>query len=392
MTTDDEIGPSEEYESLRQELLESKRYVFERPLLIAAAGTGALVAFRDFYAAAVPLLMAGLLLFNLWFTVNRLYSAGRIVAYIQLQLEERRLRPWRGWESCLREYRKWIKRPGASVTVDGALDWDAVPDALLYYPAIYQLHIGIVLLAFVSASLLVLRSPSPESAACAAGTALLTVWFAVSAIHYRPSKLRTTIERNRVIWKHVLDEMRIKPGEWKEDASIMEDTPQRPDPDSVRMAMDHAWRDHHHARDQTWKALQMVAVLGAGLVTVDAEFENPIYTLTAGLLVVLGASFGLSVTHRHRGLEIRKFVHIMNCEQWLGLHRDDLIPEDDGKLGSKPQRVRDGAVRLPRPFSLLDIANPRVHNTALFIARTHAAIALFAVLVIIMRAITSLSR
>ncbi len=43
--------------------------------------------------------------------------------------------------------------------------------------------------------------------------------------------------------------------------------------ESIRLAMDQAWRDHHHARDQTWKALQIVVVLGAGLVTVDFNFN-----------------------------------------------------------------------------------------------------------------------
>lgn len=87
MPTSVHIGQKEEYQTLRQELLESKRYVFERPLLIGAAGIAALGAFREIQAAVVPLVMVGLLLFNLWFTVNRLRSASRIVAYIQLQLE-----------------------------------------------------------------------------------------------------------------------------------------------------------------------------------------------------------------------------------------------------------------------------------------------------------------
>ena len=214
MASSDEIGPREEYQSLRQELLESKRYVFERPLLIAAAGIAALGAFRDTYAAyagAVPLLMAGLLLFNLWFTVNRLSSAGRIVAYIQLQLEERRFRPWKGWETCLREYRRWIKQPDASEIVGRDLDRSAIPDALMYYPAIYQLHIGIAVLALISSGFLVLGSPSLISRACSGGTLLLIAWFIVSAIRFRPAKMRATIERNRVIWTHVLREMSANP-------------------------------------------------------------------------------------------------------------------------------------------------------------------------------------
>lgn len=204
MAPENEIGPKEEYQSLRQELLESKRYVFERPLLIAAVGTAAMSAFRDIQTAPVPFIMAGLLLFNLWFTVNRLQSAGRIIAYIQLQLEERRIAPWKGWETCLRDYRKWIKRPRASKIVADQLDWEAVPDALLYYPAIYQLHIGIALLALAASSFLALQSPTLASTACWVGTVLLTLGFALSAIYYRPAKLRTSIERNRVIWTHVL--------------------------------------------------------------------------------------------------------------------------------------------------------------------------------------------
>lgn len=206
----DAIGPKEEYQSLRQELLESKRYVFERPLLIAAVGTAALGAFREAYApyaGAVPLFITGLLLFNLWFTVNRLHSAGRIIAYVQLQLEERRSDPWYGWETSLREYRKWIKQPAAKKIVARELDLEAVPDALLYYPAIYTLHVGIALLAFVSSGLIVLRSSSPISVACLLATLLLVIGFMASAFRYRPAKMRTTIERNRVIWRNVLDEM-----------------------------------------------------------------------------------------------------------------------------------------------------------------------------------------
>ena len=37
----------------------------------------------------------------------------------------------------------------------------------------------------------------------------------------------------------------------------------KPDNETVRLAMELAWRDHHHARDQTWKAEK---VLGAELI------------------------------------------------------------------------------------------------------------------------------
>ena len=82
-----------------------------------------------------------------------------------------------------------------------------------------------------------------------------------------------------------------------------------PKEDDIRAAMDQAWRDHHHARDQTWKALQMVAVLAAGVVGVDAQFEKPHATLAAAVLTIVGAAFGIAVTLRHRNnVEVLKFT------------------------------------------------------------------------------------
>jgi hypothetical protein len=71
------------------------------------------------------------------------------------------------------------------------------------------------------------------------------------------------------------------------------ETHSAPDPDNetVRLAMELAWRDHHHARDQTWRAVQIEAILGAGLVTVDTQFKSAVSTLAASLLVVLAALF-----------------------------------------------------------------------------------------------------
>jgi len=146
---------------------------------------------------------------------------------------------------------------------------------------------------------------------------------------------------------------------------------------TVRLAMDLAWRDHHHARDQTWKAVQIVAVLGAGLVTVDAQFGNPIATVAAAILVVLAAFFGILISLHHRELECRKFVHLMNCEEYLGLRRKDLIPSyEDDKIG--------GVMR-PQTFSFWAVFNPRHGSTAIFILRMHLAIMLFAIIVLVTR-------
>jgi len=201
------MGPAQEYQTLRQELSESKRYVFERPLLIATAGIAALGATKGGYVAAVPLFMMVFLLFNFRFTVNRLHSAARIVAYIQLELEERAFGAWKGWETCLREYRKWLNTPDATAIVDAELDRAAVPDALMYYPPIFILHLGIASVGIVSSVILAVRDANWATLVCGAGTLLLAAWFFTSAYVYRPTSMRAAIERNRVVWTHVLARM-----------------------------------------------------------------------------------------------------------------------------------------------------------------------------------------
>jgi len=140
------------------------------------------------------------------------------------------------------------------------------------------------------------------------------------------------------------------------------DTAPFPQPESIRQAMDEAWRDHHHARDQTWKAVQMEAVLAAGLVTIDVQFQSVVATTLTAVLVVFSAVSGILISFHHRGVERRKFEHILNCEEALGLHGPNLI----------------SGVYLPDKLRLRDAFIPSVGNTAVFIVRLHLAILFFA--------------
>jgi hypothetical protein len=174
-----------------------------------------------------------------------------------------------------------------------------------------------------------------------------------------------------------------------------------PDPENLRAAMEAAWRDHHHARDQTWKLLAMVALLAAGLVVLDGRFANFWLTLCAGVLVAIAAACAAGVTLNHRKLERRKFIHIANCEELLGLHRDDVIPlsktgrEEYGvssegyeKRTSRAVRtdlLNDSEVQLPPRLSLGKAFSPRVNNTGVFILRMHLAIIVFAALLVFAR-------
>jgi hypothetical protein len=160
-----------------------------------------------------------------------------------------------------------------------------------------------------------------------------------------------------------------------------------PDTESIREAMRLAWKDHHHARDQTWKGVQIVAVLVAGMITVDIQFANVWATVLAGVPVIVAAIFGYLITVNHRKLERRKFIHIMNCEERLGLHKDDIIPYDpkDGSLDKKDPYIKNGAVSIPELYRPIEILNPIKQNTSLFIARIHWAMIAFSLIFIAFR-------
>jgi hypothetical protein len=146
----------------------------------------------------------------------------------------------------------------------------------------------------------------------------------------------------------------------------MNNSPNTPEPDSVRAAMDHAWREHQHSRDQTWKALQIIIALLAGLVAVEVRFHNATATGMAAALVVLLSFVGLLITKHHRTYQISKFTHIMHCEEWLGLRHSGLISD----------------VTIPSPISWADVFiqwRQAKQNTVLFIMRMQVGIIAFAI-------------
>ena len=120
-----------EYEMLREELSESKRYVFERPIaLVVIAGVLLGVERTELFPFLPPIVVA-VLTFNLWFTINRLESGARIVGYLSVCHEPRGIGRWIGWENSLELYRKHDKKEqGGSPS----------SDRLHFYKAILILH------------------------------------------------------------------------------------------------------------------------------------------------------------------------------------------------------------------------------------------------------------
>jgi hypothetical protein len=202
------ITPAQEYDTLRTELNDSKKYVFERPLVIVGVGLGLLTAEPGMaYSVVLPALLAGLLVFNFWFTINRLGSAARIVAYIQVVLEKGGT--WCGWETSLRAYRIWIKeQPDAARIVEQELEEAdaAIPDALMYYPPIYQMHIALIVLCVAAGVLLTINAPHTLNLVAASALLGFAATFARSCWKSRPQAMRSLIERNVIIWTHALSQ------------------------------------------------------------------------------------------------------------------------------------------------------------------------------------------
>ncbi len=125
---------------------------------------------------------------------------------------------------------------------------------------------------------------------------------------------------------------------------------------SLEIGMDLAWKDHHHARNQTWEALKMEILLAIALIGVDVSKVMGGALPIGSILLFLLTISGIMITLHHRDLERRKFRHLMHCEDALGLR-----PYIDG-------------VDLPRPIYIWDVFFPWKSNTILFILRMHFAL------------------
>jgi hypothetical protein len=137
---------------------------------------------------------------------------------------------------------------------------------------------------------------------------------------------------------------------------------------SVEKGMEMAWQDHHHARNQTWEALKLEALLAVALIGLDvSKAFSPSVPAIGSLLLFLLAVSGMMITLHHRELERRKFRHIMHCEDALGL------------------RKYIDQVSLPSPNYIWDTFLFWKSNTILFIMRMHFAILVLSLVFLLSR-------
>lgn len=199
---------SKEYESLRSELLQNKQFVFERPLLIITAIAVASTQLSEKQSILLlPILLIFVLLINLWFTVERMWSNARIVAYFEIFVESDQCQKWIGWEKSLRYYRIWNKtqtKEKFKEFIRTHINPAAIPDSGMFYPSIFWLHVGMVLLAMVVAVLpLMEKMTLVPLVASSAAVVLGLVFIGFCCSKFRPNKMKDMIEVQRVIWVEV---------------------------------------------------------------------------------------------------------------------------------------------------------------------------------------------
>ena len=141
-----------------------------------------------------------------------------------------------------------------------------------------------------------------------------------------------------------------------------------PTKDALLKSMEIQWLDHFQTRSQTWKALQITAILAVALVGLDWRIDNPAATIGIAILLLLIAIFGIQITLRHRAVERTKFRIMANIEEQLG--------------------IKDAEVTSLVEVHWWDAFLFWKSSTSLFILRIHFAIALFALGYMILTCLT----
>lgn len=214
-----EIAPrmALEYEALRLELSTNQQFIFERPLVILGVSVAGLLGFEN--RSEAPIEQIGLLclvavsfqsvlFFNLWFTLNRLLSSSRILAYLIL-VHEGRLRPgWVGWESSLHRYRQWmLKQSHLAEEIQTGHGLGQQYESRRYYAPIFLFHNTLAGLSSLAIVVFALAHDLPrpiKAAVLGFALVVLLAFVVMSWKQWNPRRVRNAVEAELEIWQLVL--------------------------------------------------------------------------------------------------------------------------------------------------------------------------------------------
>lgn len=123
------------------------------------------------------------------------------------------------------------------------------------------------------------------------------------------------------------------------------------------------WQDLFQVRGQTWKALEIAALLTVAIVGVQWQAPQALVKIVSSVLLIGVSLFGMQITFRHRNsVEVRKFTIISKIEERLKFIAPDLTP--------------------PVSITLLDIVKPWRSNTSLFLLRMQGTILILGIIML----------
>ncbi len=122
------------------------------------------------------------------------------------------------------------------------------------------------------------------------------------------------------------------------------------------------WQDHFQTRTQTWKTLELEALLVVGLIGINWQLRNQAATMVIAALLVIATFFGARITLHHRDVEVKKISTIIDIERRLGAAEMGLFAE----------------VARPTPLKWHSIFSGKA-STPLFILMMHYVILIFGV-------------
>ena len=197
-----------EYQSLRTEMQDNKKFVFERPFfIIGVVGIAGLKMEESPYFSLLPSFLIFLLGLNLAFTANRLLSNARIAGYLAAIVEP--AIDWIGWENALRCYRSWSNAQSElrkSIAAQKYHDRRAGIDRALYFLPLLMLHIVPVVFGLIVFCWNFYQRPPvgvPRYITLVLTIVAAVYFCVVSAFKFQPSKLSERLEIERSIWRAV---------------------------------------------------------------------------------------------------------------------------------------------------------------------------------------------
>jgi hypothetical protein len=134
--------------------------------------------------------------------------------------------------------------------------------------------------------------------------------------------------------------------------------------DALLKVFETEWQDHFQTRVQTWKALEVAALLTVAIVGIQWKATHPLVGILSSILLIGVSLFGMQITFRHRNsVEIMKFSVIAKIEKRLGL--------------------KASCLGVPGRITVLDIIKVWRSNTSLFLLRMQSIILLLGTIMLV---------